>query len=107
MILENNRSKRFYVSWVVGLVLAGVCVILVMYLVFGPTIPDPLKVIAGIGAGLVSSISGFQIKEYNACNRQITFFNLMRDELLAIERSPGPDDEEKRKRINDEVLKRI
>lgn len=74
LIFNNTRYIRFYFSFAVGVVAAGIILIVLIYTVFGASLPDALKSLFGIGCGFISSLSSFQIKELLSRREQQAYF---------------------------------
>ena len=96
----QRQAIRYYLRFALGLVGAGVVLLVVIFVFFGQALPDVLKSLVGIGCGFVSSLSAFQFKEITPRTQSVKALMLCKTHL----NSP---DEAVRKRYEELAFKSL
>lgn len=101
LITNQRNAIRYHVAFAVAIVLIGVAVVTAAFLLPSDLMADGIKTILSIGGGLVSSLSGFQLKEILQRREKITVFETVKIRL------DGPIDQAERTRIEELLWKLV
>ena len=92
LIAYQRRYIRGYLAFAAIIVLAGIGLVLTIFLFIGQSLPDALKSLFGIGCGFISSLSAFQIREVLARKDKEDLLLRLKERLRTV-------DENERQRI--------
>ncbi len=85
LIANQRNAIRHHFLFAIGIVSLGITLIVTSFLVSNWLIADGLKTIFSIGGGLVSSLSGFQLKEILLRKEKIGVFETVKIRLHELE----------------------
>lgn len=78
LIREQEKAIKIYYFFAGSIFVIGIVLILVVFLLLGSKLNETSKVIVGIGAAFVSSISTFHIREVIERKEKINFLKFVR-----------------------------
>lgn len=113
LIHNQRRAIRYYIFFVVGLVILGVLVIALAFLSpawLPPStsiLPDVFKGLFGVGGSFVLSLSGLQIKDILNRKEKIQGFETLKRQLRDLKESPKAERIRAQKRIEELMWKYI
>lgn len=98
--IDSQRTAlRFHLILATGVIIAGLCAIVLTHLLTGSVIPENLKWLLTLGGGFLSTLSSFPLRDIFSRRDKVHALVFLRQELQRLQDAATPADPQQLERL--------